>query len=368
MQRILHIVGKMDRAGAETMIMNLYRTIDRKEFQFDFVVFTDEPGDYDSEIKSLSGNIYVLDEQNPINRMFALKKLLNNHPEYKILHSHTLFGSAFHIFAGKMAKVPYRIAHSHSTNRSSPNRVVSSLYKKFSKRIINGYSTNFISCSKDAGEFLFPNQKDILILPNSIDTAHFSEIGETHKNFLSKEFNIDDSYLKIIQVGRFQEVKNHKFSIDIAKSLKERNIPFKMFFVGNGGLYDEVKEQIRVANLQDEILLLGLRSDIPKLMAGADLMLMPSLHEGFPVVLVESQSVGLPSLISDNISKEVDLGIELIDFESLDASLKLWIDKMRYIKKQKPIPKELRLNKLAEQGFDINSSARILSNLYRSMK
>lgn len=366
MQRILHISGKMDRAGAETMIMNLYRTIDRKEFQFDFVVFSKKPGDYDSEIKALGGKIHIIDEQNPISRMFALKKLLMDHPEYKILHSHTLFGSAFHVFAGKMAKVPYRISHAHSTNRISSRRILSSIYKNIARKVIKEYSTNLISCSKEAENFLFPNQKEVLVLPNSINTSKFAEIGETNKNFINEEFDLDNSYLKIIQVGRFQQVKNHKFSINIAKELKKRNSRFKMFFVGNGEMYEDVKEKVHSENLENDVFFLGLRSDIPKIMAGADLMIMPSLYEGFPVVLVESQSVGLPALISDTISKEVDLGVELINFESLDSPIEKWVDKLLRVKNKKKINKEIRLKILSEQGFDINSSVKTLSNLYRS--
>src|SRR5690606_16765613 len=115
--------------------------------------------------------------------------------------------------------------------------------------------------------------------------------------------------LKIIQVGRLQVVKNHGYSLLIAKKLKDKNIPFKMFFVGQGELYKDLKEQVIKDKLINEVVILGLRSDIPQLMAGADVMLMPSLSEGFPVVLVEAQSVGIPSLVSDTVSPEVDLNV-----------------------------------------------------------
>ncbi len=58
MLRVLQVIGKMDRAGAETIIMNIYRNIDRSKVQFDFMVFSSEKGDYDDEILQLGGNIY----------------------------------------------------------------------------------------------------------------------------------------------------------------------------------------------------------------------------------------------------------------------------------------------------------------------
>jgi glycosyltransferase EpsF len=366
MQRILHIVGKMDRAGAETMLMNLYRAIDRTEFQFDFVVFTDKPGDYDEEIKSLGGKIYIINKQNPITRMLALKNLLQRHPEYEILHGHTLLSNSFHVLAAKSANVPYRIVHAHSTSKTSGN-YITYLYQKFSKRVIGKDATHYIGCGKAAAKFLFPGQKEVLMLPNSVDTAHFAEMGETNKNFLNNEFNLDESYLKIIQVGRLQVVKNHKFSIKLAKKLKEQDISFKMFFVGQGELHDDIKGQIHFADLQDEVLLLGLREDIPQIMAGADLMIMPSIYEGFPVVLVESQSIGLPSLISDSVSAEVDLNVHLIEFESLNSPLEFWVEKILKIKNNKKLKKKVRLRRMAEQGFDIYCSVKVLTKLYKSL-
>lgn len=367
MQRILHIVGKMDRAGAETMIMNLYRVIDRTQFQFDFVVFTDNPGDYDAEINSLGGKIFVLKGNSPISRMFALKTFLVKHPEYQILHSHTLFASAFHIFAASLAKVPFRISHAHSTNRISSNKLASLLYETICRNAINKFSTNFISCNKAAKNYLFPSKEDVLILPNSIDTSKFAEIGLNCKEYLNQEFDIDDSYLKIIQVGRLQKVKNHKFSLLIAQKLKDRKISFKMFFVGQGDLSDDIKDQIKSNKLINDVLLLGLRTDIPELMAGADVMLMPSLHEGFPVVLVESQAVGLPAVISDSIAKEVDLGVGLVKFISLDTTLDLWVEELMVISKNAKTSTTKRLENLEEEGFNVNKNAKKLTSMYKSM-
>lgn len=368
MQRILHVIGKMDRAGAETMIMNLYRKIDKAQFQFDFIVFSKQAGDFDEEIKSLGGRIFTILGRNAIIRMFQLKKLLLNHPEYKIIHCHTLFSNAFHILSGKMAHLPFRIAHSHNTSDQSKNKVIGLLYTSISKMIMHKYATHFISCGKAAAEFLFPKEKDVLILPNSIDTAFFAEIGHSEKDYLNKEFDIDDSFLKIIQVGRLLTVKNHIFSIKIALDLKSKNIPFKMFFIGQGDLYNQIKNEIKRNNLEQHVLLLGLRSDIPEIMAGADVMLMPSLHEGFPVVLVEAQAVGLPSVISDSISLEVDLNVGLIKFESLNNTTENWINNLVSIKRLKKMNAQDRLKELAVQGFDIHSSVETISELYKVME
>lgn len=367
MKRILHIVGKMDRAGAETMIMNLYRTMDRSKFQFDFVCFSKDKGDYNDEIKDLGGHVYAIAESNPVKRMFALKNLLQKHPEYKIVHSHTLFSNAFHLVAAKMAKVPHRIAHAHNTSDLSKNKFISTIYQGISRKIIKKHTTQFIGCGDAAAKFLFQKQKEVLLLPNSIDTNYFAEIGNDQNNYLNNLYQLDEHCLKIIQVGRLQTVKNHFFSIQIAKELKNKGINFKMFFVGQGNLNGAIKNEIELQNLTQEVLLLGVRSDIPQLMAGADVLLMPSLHEGFPVVLVESQSVGIPALIADTISPEVDLGVDLVAFEDLNGSVSAWVEKLIAMKKKEKISKNNRLQKLAQQGFDIHTNTIKLADLYNRM-
>ena len=366
MQRVLHITGVMDRAGAETMIMNLYRKIDRTKIQFDFVFFSDKKADYESEILKMGGKVYRILERNPIKRMFALRNLLLMHSEYKVIHGHTLFSNAFHMLAGKFAKVPYRISHSHNTSAQYSNKFVAMVYHRFSRLLIAQYSTHFIGCGNEAAEFLFPNKDDVILLPNSINTEEFASIGEHNKEYINSLFNIDKSVLKIIQVGRIQEVKNHKFSLKIAKKLKEKNINFKMLFVGQGELSHEIGKQIKDSSLSNEVVLLGLRTDIPELMAGADVMLMPSLHEGFPVVLVESQAVGLPALISNTISSEVDLGLNLIKFEGLEESIESWIDKLSKAKMQSILEQENRIMQLEEKGFDVKSNAKRLVALYNT--
>ena len=366
-KRVLHVIGKMNRAGAETMVMNLYRTIDRTQFQFDFVVFSKDKGDFDEEIIAMGGKIFPITEVNPIKRMLALKKLLFTNPEYEIVHCHTLFSNAFHLWAAYMAKVPNRIAHSHNTSDKSKTKLVGTLYQYISRKLIKKYATNYIGCGQAAANFLFPEQKEVMFLPNAIDTDYFAKIGETKKDYINNEFDLKQDCLKIIQVGRLQTVKNPFFSIQIAKELKNRKIKFNFLFIGQGDLYVTMKKKIESYNLEKEVCLVGVRKDIPELMAGADVLLMPSLYEGFPVVLVESQSVGLKGLIADSISSEVDLGVDLIEFESLISSASKWVDKLLDLKSKEEINKEIRIQKIAELGFDIHGSVSLLTNLYKSM-
>lgn len=366
MKRILHIVGKMNRAGAETMIMNLYRAIDKSKYQFDFLYFSDEVCDYDSEILSLGGQIFRLPEpKNPIKRMFALEKLLKD-KQIEAIHCHTLLSNAFHLYAGYKAGIKYRIAHSHNTSDQNSNTIIGKLYEKFAISTINKYATHFITCGIEAGKYLFPKQDKPLLLPNAIDTESFIKLAKKENNDIRKTLSISPDTLLIIQIGRLLKVKNHQFTIDLANTLKKSHTNFKILLIGDGILREELKMQIKNYDLEEYVSLLGVREDIPALLANSDVMVMPSLHEGFPVVLVESQTIGTPAVVSTSISQEVDLGVGLVDFLDLNDSHHTWIEKILSVSQKEQIDEKERLEIIKEQGFDTFTSARYLEKLYDS--
>ena len=286
MKRILHIIGKMDRAGAETMLMNLYRHIDRSKIQFDFITFTTDKGDYDDEIIAMGGKVIPILAKNSIGRFFKLQQFLKANPEYEIIHSHVLLNNAFHLMAAKSAGINHRISHSHNTSNGT-NSKLKKLYEIWAKKTIQKLATYRIACGIEAAQYLYGTADDVLILKNAIDLKNYMDIAINQKSYWDNIF--PHKGLKLIQVGRLTEVKNHEFSLKISKALKEQGFEFTFFIIGQGRLDNKIRDLINQYELSENVYLLGVREDVPELMAGADVMVMPSLYEGFPVVLVESQ-------------------------------------------------------------------------------
>ena len=118
MIRILQAVNIMDRAGLETMLMNYYRHIDREKIQFDFLTHRSQSGAYDEKIRKMGGKVYHAPRlyPNQYSQYFRfMKKFFEEHPEYKIIHSHIDAMSYFPLRAAKENHIPIRIAHSHSS-------------------------------------------------------------------------------------------------------------------------------------------------------------------------------------------------------------------------------------------------------------
>ena len=359
-QRILHIVGRMDRAGAETMVMNLYRSIDRSRYQFDFATFTTDRCDYDDEIETLGGRILRIPGNDPVRRFLGLWCLLRG-GEWRIVHSHTLFSTGMHLLAAKLAGVPVRIAHSHNTADANSSTPAGRGYQRLSRKLLDHVPTDYIACGQAAASYLFPGRTGVTVIPNAIDVQTFLDASDTA---VREELGLAPDSLVVIQVGRLQPVKNHAFSLRIAEALRERGHSFRLLLVGTGELEQRIEEEIRARGLEPHVRLLGVREDIPALMKAADVMLMPSLHEGFPVVLVESQASGLPAVVSGAISPEVDLGLGLVEFVDLDASPSLWADRIAAAAARRVLEPAHRLVVLGQCGFSAGANVRRLANLY----
>lgn len=354
----------MNRGGAETLIMNLYRNIDRSKIQFDFL--TCKEGVFDSEIKNLGGQIYQIPYISDVGHWEYVRELKNffiANAHYKIVHSHLDKMSGLVLRAAKQAGIPIRISHSHNT-RSEGGRVAR-LYKWFVGNYIVPNSTHLVACSSDASNWLFKEKKtSTMILNNGIDPDKFifsSEIRKTIRN----ELNIEDTQFVLGHVGRFNDQKNHLFLLDVFSQFNSEEKNSVLILVGDGDLRPEIEKKIKDLNLEGKVQLLGIRSDINHVLQAFDLFIFPSLHEGLPVSLVEAQGAGLPCVISDHISQEVDLGFKLIEYASL-SNQSSWLEKIKNIKSTQ-IDRNGVLDLLLKSGFNIRNTAGFLEDYYFSL-
>ncbi|MDN7131512.1 glycosyltransferase family 1 protein [Halomonas sp. MC140] len=359
-ERILHIVGRMDRAGAETMVMNMYRAIDRSRFQFDFVYFTADRCDYDDEIAVLGGRIHRISAANPVARFRALHRLLSN-GAWDTVHSHTCFSSGLHLAAARLASVPHRVVHSHNTQDVNNGRLIGRIYQRIAGGLIGWAATQFVACGVAAAGYLFPDRKEVLVIPNAVDIERFSGACGAA---VREELETQEGQIVVVQIGRFMPVKNHERSIRIADSLRKNGADFQLLLIGAGPEQGSIEILIRKYGLENHVRVLGLRADIPELMAAADVMLMPSLHEGFPVVLVEAQAAGLPSVVSSAISREVELGMGMVCFVGLEATDLDWANALQAAASGDSPDKQVRRTILEQAGFSSAAGARLLEKVY----
>lgn len=361
MVRVLHIVTHMNRGGLETMIMNYYRQVDRNQLQFDFLVHRQEEAAYDEEIRQMGGRIYHIRKLNPLSRSYwwELNHFFEKHPEYKIVHSHLDCMSSVPLKAAMLHGVPVRIAHSHSSNQ---DRDVKYLIKNIYKRNIKKYATKLFACSLNAGEWMFCTH-DFEVLPNAIDVKKFS-FDQDIRNWIRSALQIEDKFA-LVHVGRFSKVKNHEFLINIFCELLKILPESRLILVGSGGeRFLEIKEKIHRLGLDEFVLLVGIRTDVNEILQGMDAFVLPSLYEGLPVSVIEAQSSGLMTFISDKVPIECKK-TELVRQISLHDTPSKWAFE---IKKAKGASRNNTYESMVRSGFDIVENARRLEHFYLTSK
>ena len=359
--RVLQVFAEMNRGGAETMIMNLYRHIDRAKIQFDFIVHTNEKCAFDEEIEQLGGIIYRVPRyvgKNHFEYKDAWQNFFISHPEYKIIHGHVRSTASLYL---KVAKKHGLITIAHSHNTSSGNGI-SSVVKNILQYPIRHTADYFLACSEAAGKWLFGDtvvsRSNFKVLVNAIETDRFS-FNNHSRDAIRNEFGIENKYV-IGHVGRFHPQKNHEFIIDVFKSVHNKVNNSVLLLIGDGALKESIQMKVRKEKLENSVIFAGVRSDVPDIYQGMDLFLFPSLFEGLGIVVVEAQAAGLNCIVSNQIPDEAII-TNLVEKVSLVKSPEDWAEvvlkKINYKRKD---TSEL----LKASGYDIKDSVKWLENYY----
>lgn len=365
--RVLHYVGRMNRGGIETFIMNLYRKIDRERVQFDFAIHGDQAGDFQEEISKLGGRFHYFPHmrKNPLKYKAAWRKFWKeNGGDYGAFHMHT--NSLANIIAleeAERAGVPVRIVHSHNSmaNKGRLQWLNDFLHKRHQARIPR-LATHLFTCSDKAAQWLFGGTSVgglvVQQINNGVDVEAF-RFDEAKRKKIRDELSLGDA--KIIgHIGVFLPVKNHRFLIDVVERAFERDRAARCLMIGDGPLRAEMEEIVRQKKLENVVVFLGVRRDVPDLLSAMDAFLMPSLYEGLPVSLVEVQANGLPALVSDSITKDVRLKDNL-QYLDLAAGPDVWAEKALEL-----IDGGLRdddPSRVIERGFDITKTVGIYEKI-----
>lgn len=355
------MIGSLGMGGSQTMVMALYRAVDRNRVQFDFIIDNDDENVFAEEIMKLGGRIFRLPKFNGKNYRqirLAWKQFLSEHPEYKVLHSHVRSYASLYIPIAKSFGVK-TIIHSHNT--SSGHGVIA-IIKKFLQYPLRFQADYFFGCSEIAGEWLFGKkvvQSDrYFMLKNAVDIEKYS-YRQNIRNRIRKELEIDDDTILIGHVGRMHPQKNHYFLIKFFSQLVSQQSNVRLVLLGDGELREDVEQQINQLGLQGKVLLLGLRKNVEDYFSAMDCLVLPSLHEGLPVVIVEAQANGLNCFVSDTVTKEVQIS-DLVHYLPIDQGESIWVNALRSCKpERKDVSDEIR-----NSGFCIKESSRWLCNFY----
>lgn len=364
--RILHIVSSLSLTnGIMNVIMNYYRHIDSKIFQFDFMYFEDTDKSYEGEIYRLGGKVYQVNPPS-IRNIFSYHKYLKNYFlesefDYKIVHFHENVLLSLITPALKAINNAKIIAHGHSVVYSY--HPIKSIRNRILVLPMKLMADQYFACSRQAGEFWYGknNMKSskVTIIKNAIDVDKFS-YNSKFRNEIRDSLGIDREFV-LGHVGRFSREKNQEFLIDIFNELINIKPNSILMLVGDGSKISMIKAKVKSLNLEGKVIFMGRRSDVNKLYQAMDIFVFPSLSEGLGSVAIEAQASGLKCIISDSVTKEVD--IYNTSFLSLEDSPRKWALE---ILKNKTSRFDI-FDKICAKGYCINNEVKNLESYYEGL-
>ena len=364
--KVLHIFSGYG-GGISSFIRN-QASIISEEFLFDVMSFTDYPDDFKAIIARNGGRCFTMPRKATVGYYGLAKwvyvEIKKNKPYDRVVCHIDGHYSILFRFICRLLGLKDFIIHAHKAGDDKGSKGFRSRMMRHVDRLINNLvSTSKASCSAKASDYIFGTRDKVTHIPNSIDFERFQ-----HGRTLRNELEIGPDEFVIGSIARFYYPKNHPFMIEILKELKERQLPFKMVFAGEGESRQKIEDLVKENELEDYVHFLGRIDRVEDVFETIDLLLLPSFYEGLPTVVVEAQGTCTPVLLSDTITREVDCGLNLLTYLPIDCSGK-WVENILSIMENSKISKKLDAQALHQalhqNGFTNESSSLIYEGFLR---
>ncbi|MGN1420919.1 MAG: glycosyltransferase [Eubacterium sp.] len=366
-KKVLIVNDELQFGGSDLVAVRLEQYLDKDKFDCTYCVRHEEIGPLEPLLIERGVRIiHIPDNQLSYGKSYKFILNLLEKEHFDIIHSHLLFFSAIVLKAAKKKNVPVRVAHSHFSKPLYPEKGLKKILKnayRFLMRIwLKRYATKMIACSVPAGEFLYGKKtfaKKGIVLNNGIDCSEY-EFKKSVRESVRKEFNISDDAVLIGHIGQMWYAKNHDFLIDVFNEFHKINPNSYLMLVSNGPLREKIESKVESLNLKDAVIFTGFRTDCNELLMAMDCFVFPSIHEGFPLTLIEAQASKLSCLVSDAVNPATKLNSNF-DFASLEGPVSEWVRKIDELLK---IDRDSVDNSKVISEYDIKNISKKLEKIY----
>ncbi|MBO6214911.1 MAG: glycosyltransferase [Lachnospiraceae bacterium] len=354
--------------GIESFAMNYYRNLD-DDICMDFITHNCHDNELYDEIISKGNSVTVLPVFNLKNYRTCLKeidKFFSAHPDYDIIHCHMANGACFYFKSAKKYGNPLLIIHSHQDNYADTALHALRNIPLIKKGI--RLATHRAACTTQAGDFLF-GKKTYKTITNAIEPAHYI-FDEALRDQVRSSLMLPKDGILLGTVGRLTEQKNPLFLLEILTYLPKN---YHLMYVGEGHLTEAVQSKAESLELSDRVHMVGSVSVVSPYFSAMDIFILPSLYEGLGIVNIEAQASGLPTIVSDKVPSDANMG-ELFTSIPLSSPAKEWADRIKKISSGiNPEATHNRKDKkwcdaITNNGYDIKKEAKTLADYYRNIK
>lgn len=276
--KILYVITGLGLGGAEKVVCDLADQMSTLGHQVKIAYLT---GKVVVHPKNINVDIIPLDLNNFYGLYLASKKYKKLIQDFQpdIVHAHMVHANIFTRINRIGCAIPKLICTAHNSNEGGRLRMIA-------YRLTNFLSDFNSNVSQEATESLISkgafNKNNLTTVYNGIDLSKF-------KSFKTEEKNDE---IMVLSVGRFNEQKDYPNLFRAIKILKDNSLieKVKFYIAGEGDLRPQLEKTIEDFGISNNVVLLGKRSDIPKLLNQADYFVLSSRHEGLPTVVIEAMA------------------------------------------------------------------------------
>lgn len=370
MSKLLIFNERWCSGGVESLWANILAYSPESALEIVIAVWQKETNIYDSLLEKKNirfieiGNKFI---KNPIRRDILILKSLKkcfNQEKADIIHINVC--NAIGLKYAKIARKAgcrHVVVHSHNTMIEHDRFKIKLAMHHVMRFLYAKQSVYRIACSTEAGEFLFGKKKNFEILKNGVDLARFTFNEQVYK-VMREKYHLSDDDFVVCHVGRFAKQKNHTYLIRLFAEIVRQRMNSYLFLAGEGPELNAIKDLVRELKLENKIYFLGTVTQVENLYFMSDAFVLPSLHEGLPVVAVEAQATGLNCYLSDTISREAGI-TKMCRFFSLSEDLG---NIAQNIVAGAPLKdRKSAVLEISDNGYSIKESSRKLFEFYRQI-
>lgn len=291
--RVLRVVIGLNQGGVQQAVLNLFKGLDRKKFE-PIACAIENTGAIGKEIEAAGFEVITLGyKRQPLHTIYALAKLMRER-KIDIVHASSYHPSFYARIAGLLAGVPVLISHEH----------VVFTHKRWQRVLLNKLLAPFTDCFLPVGRAVarqvidwygYPEAK-VEVIHNGVDTLRFSP--PTSREDAKRKLGLDPHRLVVGMICRLDSEKGHRYFFDAVKELRGR-FDVQWLVVGMGRGEAQVRQEAKDHGVDDVVQFLGMRRDVPDLLAAFDCYVLPTLQEGFPNSVLEAMSAGCSIVVSD---------------------------------------------------------------------
>ena len=362
LMKILEVCVDLDGGGIDRYLLNYCSRI--KGIQFDFaIVDKGRVGMLEQPIRDMGSRIYRAPRQSlgVIRYCRSMKKIMSG-SGYDAVHIHLGYKSLLPLLCARSCGIRTRIVHSHLA--FVPESGIEHLIRSIMTPPVKRLATSLVACGIDSARWTWGERAYekglVTIHHNAIPTAAF-RYSPTVREKLREELGIPSESLVFGHVGRLCDQKNQVRLIDIFSEIVKREENSFLMLIGSGDREKAVRERIDELHLAHKVFLLGTRNDVNDLLNTMDAFIFPSLYEGLPFTLIETQCNGLPAVSSDIVTPQVRVS-DCLSFLPPDSSNALWAEKAIQIAKRGHDGQAWKAVQLA--GYDIDVESEKLKAFY----